>query len=171
MSDTDINTDGLLYSVLIIGCNRGLGLELVRFLLALKKPPQYLFATCRDLDTCSALKAYNVFWNQRKTKVKILQLEVNNDDDITRVVSAVEEELDGVGLSVLINNAETHSRKDLDTVCVDDMKKTYQTNSISPIIIARAFRPILSSFVLLGSGEAKFKHFAAIVNISSLLGR
>ena len=68
MMDSDIETDGILYSVLIIGCNRGLGLELFRFLLGLKKPPRYLFATCRDLDACSALKADNVLWNSRKTK-------------------------------------------------------------------------------------------------------
>ncbi|CAB4024482.1 Hypothetical predicted protein [Paramuricea clavata] len=171
MVDSDIKTDGILYSVLIIGCNRGLGLELVRFLLiGLKKPPQYLFATCRDLDTCSALKAYNVFWNSRKTKVKILQLEVNNDDDIANVVSAVEQDLDGVGLSVLINNAETHTRKDLDTVSWVDMKKTFETNTISPIMIARAFRSILSSFVLLDSNKVVSKSYAAIVNISSVLG-
>jgi NAD(P)-dependent dehydrogenase (short-subunit alcohol dehydrogenase family) len=171
MVDSDIKTDGILYSVLIIGCNRGLGLELVRFLIGLKKPPQYLFATCRDLDTCSALKAYNVFWNSRKTKVKILQLEVNNDDDIANVVSAVEQDLDGVGLSVLINNAETHTRKDLDTVSWVDMKKTFETNTISPIMIARAFRSIVSSFVLLGSNKVVSKSYAAIVNISSVLGR
>lgn len=169
MVDNEIECNGLLYSVLIIGCNRGLGLELVRFLLGLKKPPHYLFATCRDLDTCSALKAYNVFWNPKKTKVRILQLEVNNDNDIINLVNAVEQDLDGVGLSVLINNAETHTRKDLETVSLDDMRKTYETNAISPIMIARAFRPILSSFVLLGSNEAS-KCYAAIVNISSILG-
>jgi short-subunit dehydrogenase len=171
MVDSDVETDGILYSVLIIGCNRGLGLELVRFLLNLKKPPQYLFATCRDVDTCSALKAYNVFWNPKKTKVKILQLEVNDDNDIANVVTVVEQDLDGVGLSVLINNAETHTRKNLDTVTWVDMKKTYETNTISPIMIAKAFRSILSSFVLLGSEEAESKSYAAFVNISSVLGK
>ncbi|XP_028393802.1 uncharacterized protein LOC114518084 [Dendronephthya gigantea] len=171
MEKNDIDTDGVLYSVLILGCNRGLGLELVRFLLGLKKPPKYLFATCHDQDTCSALHAYNLLWNPRKTKVKVLKLEVNDDREIANVVTFIEQELDGVGLSVLINNAETHIRKDLETVSWDDMRRTFETNTISPIIIARAFRSILSSFVLLGSNEAmSIKCCAAIVNINSVLG-
>lgn len=170
MMDSDIASDKIS-SVLIIGCNRGLGLELVRFLLALRKPPQYLFATCRDVDACSSLKAYNVMWNARKTKVKILELDVNNDDDIANLVNVVEQDLEGVGLSILINNAETRTRKDLDTVSWVDMRKTFQTNTISPIMIAKAFRPILASFVLLGSNEPVSKNYAAIVNISSVLGK
>lgn len=170
MEENDIDTDGVLYSVLILGCNRGLGLELVRFLVGLRKPPKYLFATCHDQETCSALHAYNLLWNPRKTKVKVLKLEVNDDREIANVVTAVEQDLDGVGLSVLINNAETHVKKDLETVSWDDMRRTFETNTISPIMIARAFWSILSSFVLLGSNEAVSKCCAAIVNISSVLG-
>ena len=35
-------------SVLITGCNRGIGLGLVKKILNLPKPPKYLIATCRD---------------------------------------------------------------------------------------------------------------------------
>ncbi|XP_027563140.1 uncharacterized protein LOC113980083 [Neopelma chrysocephalum] len=35
-------------SVLVTGANRGLGLGLVQHLLGLPKPPQWVFATCRD---------------------------------------------------------------------------------------------------------------------------
>lgn len=158
-------------SVLIIGCNRGLGLELVRYLLNVEKPPQFIFATCRDLDACSALKAYNVFWNKRKTKVKVLQLDVNNDSEIAAVVSNIEQDLAGVGLSVLINNAERHTIKDLDTLCREDMRKTYETNAVSPIMIAKAFRSILWSFVLQSSKDVQRERNAVIVNISSVMGR
>ncbi|KFM58979.1 hypothetical protein X975_00629, partial [Stegodyphus mimosarum] len=35
-------------SVLITGANRGIGLEFVKQFLSLPKPPQVLFATCRN---------------------------------------------------------------------------------------------------------------------------
>lgn len=35
-------------SILITGCNRGLGLGLVKTLVALPQPPQHLFTTCRS---------------------------------------------------------------------------------------------------------------------------
>lgn len=37
-------------SILITGCNRGLGLGLVKALVKLPKPPQHLFATCRNKE-------------------------------------------------------------------------------------------------------------------------
>lgn len=36
-------------SILITGCNRGLGLGLVKSLLKLEQAPRNIFATCRDL--------------------------------------------------------------------------------------------------------------------------
>lgn len=38
----------LARSVLVTGSNRGIGLELVRQLAASPRPPQHIFATCRD---------------------------------------------------------------------------------------------------------------------------
>lgn len=40
-------------SILITGCNRGLGLGLVKQLLILPKPAKYIFATCRNPDQAS----------------------------------------------------------------------------------------------------------------------
>lgn len=39
---------GRARSVLLTGCNRGIGLELVKQLLATPRPPAWIFATCRD---------------------------------------------------------------------------------------------------------------------------
>ena len=38
----------LARSVLVTGSNRGIGLELVKQLAASPRPPQHIFATCRD---------------------------------------------------------------------------------------------------------------------------
>lgn len=37
-------------SILITGCNRGLGLGLVKAFLSLPKPPAHIIATCRDIE-------------------------------------------------------------------------------------------------------------------------
>lgn len=47
-------------SILITGCNRGLGLGLVKALVKLPKPPQHLFATCRNKDQA---KVRNYFFS------------------------------------------------------------------------------------------------------------
>lgn len=45
-------------SILITGCNRGLGLGLVKALVKLPKPPQHLFATCRNKDQAKVIYYY-----------------------------------------------------------------------------------------------------------------
>lgn len=166
----DISTDGILYSVFITGCHRGLGLEIVQFLLSLKNPPKYLFATCRDIDTSSTLRGYNGFWN-RRTKVSVLEMEVNDENQVAAAVAMVEDKLEGIGLSLLINNAETHVRKDLEAVCCEDMRRTFETNAVAPLMLAKAFHSILRSFVLLDNEVEKSPKYAAVVNISSVLGK
>jgi NAD(P)-dependent dehydrogenase (short-subunit alcohol dehydrogenase family) len=43
-------------SILITGCNRGLGLGLVKSLLKLEQSPKYIFATCRNLEKADVSK-------------------------------------------------------------------------------------------------------------------
>ncbi|KAE8745906.1 hypothetical protein FOCC_FOCC007424 [Frankliniella occidentalis] len=44
-------------SVFITGSNRGIGLEMVKQLLAHANPPSTLFATCRNPDSATELQA------------------------------------------------------------------------------------------------------------------
>lgn len=43
-------------SILITGCNRGLGLGLVKSLVKIQNPPKFIFATCRDLNKADVSK-------------------------------------------------------------------------------------------------------------------
>lgn len=50
-------------SILITGCNRGLGLGIVKELIKLSKPPKYIFATCRDVKKAEVSSIdYNSFF-------------------------------------------------------------------------------------------------------------
>lgn len=45
-------------SILITGCNRGLGLGLIKNLMVLPTPPAHVFATCRNLQKAEVGKLY-----------------------------------------------------------------------------------------------------------------
>lgn len=49
-------------SILITGCNRGLGLGLVKSLIKQDKSPKYIFATCRNLQAADVSINY-IPWN------------------------------------------------------------------------------------------------------------
>jgi len=82
-------------SVLVTGSNRGLGLEFVKQFLALPSPPEFLFATCRSLESESANELKNLA--SKNGNLHVLQLDVNDFDGIKRVASQVTEKLQGKG--------------------------------------------------------------------------
>jgi len=44
------NTKVKMNSILITGCNRGLGLGIVKALINSAKKPKHIFATCRNIE-------------------------------------------------------------------------------------------------------------------------
>lgn len=50
-------------SILITGCNRGLGLGLIKALIKSPTSPKFIFATCRNLDKATVSKL-NTFKKQ-----------------------------------------------------------------------------------------------------------
>lgn len=48
-------------SILITGCNRGLGLGMVRTLVKLPQPPKHIFATCRDSDKATVRYIFFIY--------------------------------------------------------------------------------------------------------------
>ena len=89
-------------SVLITGCNRGIGLELVKQFLAHKTPPSVLIATCRNLEKADDLTSIA----KDNPSLHVLSLDVNNTDSFSDFAQKVSD-LVGVdhGLNLLINNA------------------------------------------------------------------
>ena len=78
----------LTKSILITGCNRGLGLELVRQLA--ENPairPQKILCTVRNTETCDAL---NKIRDHNQETVSVHKLEVTNFDAYPAFLSEVE---------------------------------------------------------------------------------
>jgi len=66
-------------SVLITGCNRGIGLELVKQFLKVDNPPQHIIATCRKPDEAKELTELA----SGNNSVTVIPLDVKNYDQVS----------------------------------------------------------------------------------------
>ncbi|MEE6499559.1 hypothetical protein FKM82_003496 [Ascaphus truei] len=156
-------------SILVTGCNRGIGLELVTQLLNLPNPPQKVFATCRDPDAPQSQRLKDLA--SRHSNLEVVTLEVTDPASIAAAVGVVERQLDGSGLNVLVNNAGIMSRNGtLESEDSKDMLHVYSTNVVGPLLIAKAFYPLLKKAAQDNNKEPLGCGKAALVNVSTLLG-
>ncbi|CAH1778636.1 unnamed protein product [Owenia fusiformis] len=153
-------------SVLITGCNRGIGLEFVKQFLSMKQPPKHLFATCRNPAEAADLQALQA----GHSNLHILQLEVTDESRYASLAEEVGAIVEENGLNLLINNAGILIRTNLPDVTAEVMKKTFDVNSIAPILISQAFLPLLKRAADAQKDAPLGWARAAIVNVSSKVG-
>ena len=150
-------------SVFITGCNRGIGLVLVKQLLNLSNPPQKIFATCRSVENASELKNLAA----ANSNLHLIEFDVTNFEGIKQVVLEVETKLEGQGLNLLINNAGIMHRSALDQVTAEDMISAYNTNVVAPLMLTQGLLPLLRRAVSQSNNQDSSKTFVA--NISTML--
>ncbi|KAM4894280.1 C-signal-like isoform 9-T23 [Sylvia borin] len=155
-------------SVLVTGANRGIGLGLVQHFLRMPKPPQWIFATCRDPKGQRAQELRNLA--SKHPNIIIIPLEVSDPTSIKAAAAKVAEHLGGSGLNLLINNAGIVKLNTLDTETLEDMREVYTTNTIGPLLVGQAFLPLLKKAAQGSPGSGLSCSKAAIVNISSTAG-
>nr|XP_005512680.1 uncharacterized protein LOC102094990 isoform X1 [Columba livia] len=155
-------------SVLVTGANRGIGLGFVQQFLQMPKPPEWVFASCRDPKGQRAQELQNLA--SRHPNVVIIQLDVTDPSSIKAAAARVEEQLGASGLNLLINNAAILKMTTLDGETLEDMIQVYTTNTAGPLLLGQAFLPLLKKAAQGSSGSALSCSKAAIVNISSLGG-
>ncbi|KFU85321.1 C-factor, partial [Chaetura pelagica] len=101
----------------------------------------------------------------------LVKLDVANPSDITEAAKVVEGRLDGAGLNLLINNAAIYTpTASLEGVDAEDMMRTYQTNTVGPLLMAQAFLPLLKKAAQESTEKGLSCSRAAIINISSVMG-
>lgn len=153
-------------SIVITGCNRGLGLGLVKQLLKIPKPPSYLIATCRDVEKAQELQKIR----DSHSNVHILEIDLKNFDAYKDFAAAVANIVQDDGLNVLFNNAGTSPKfTRLNLVKVEQLLETYITNTAAPVMLTKALLPLLkkaSKNNTSGCGVDR----AAVINMSSMLG-
>lgn len=146
-------------TVLITGASRGIGLFLTA--LAARECSLEVVAGVRSAETARrALRALGVDVDAGKGKVgsaRLVEVDVADEDSIARMVR---EELRGVKLDYVINNAGVSSTaKRIGELTVAEMQRVFAVNAFGPMAVTRAVLEHLRG------GERK-----VVVQITSQLG-
>ncbi|XP_055953219.1 C-factor-like [Argiope bruennichi] len=154
-------------SVMVTGANRGIGLEFVKQLVKLPKPPRLVFATYRNKNTIQDLK--DIQENCKETQVVLIQMNVSNCNDIEKAKKIIEEKVGDEGLSLLINNAGTARYLGFPEITEEDMLFHFNTNAVGPVMVLKTMLPLLQKSAARDTSGMKVSR-SAVVNISSLMG-
>ncbi|KAI4490203.1 hypothetical protein M0802_010837 [Mischocyttarus mexicanus] len=155
-------------SILITGCNRGLGLGLVKHLVKLNKPPENIFATCRDVNKATELKELA----ERSRNIHIIEIDLVKTSDYKKIVNTVRDKVGSGGLNVLFNNAGISQKFGR----IGMVKEKYLTdnfivNTVAPIMLTKALLPLLKIASKNNEIEKDMSiNRAAVINMTSILG-
>lgn len=152
-------------SVLITGANRGLGLEMVKQLLARKQGPEFVFAGCRQPG--SAQELINLSAEDRR--LHIIKIDSDDVSTIESAAKEVEKKLEDQGLNLLINNAGFMDQSGFSAVTAESLTASFRVNTIAPMLTTKALLPLLQT-ASKAVGGAMSSARAAVVNISSGYG-
>ena len=153
---------------MITGANRGLGLGLVRHLLAGKPRPQHVIATCRSLGGEKSKELEELA--AKEACLSVIQLSVDDPTTFPTAVGIVDGIVQEHGLNVLVNNAGINIKKGLQNVTADDMTQSFATNTIGPIMLTQSLLPLLKRAASRASSKPLGWERGAIINMSSVLG-
>ncbi|XP_062442466.1 C-signal-like [Rhea pennata] len=157
-----------VHSALVTGANRGIGLGIVKQLLQMSNPPEWVFAACRDPKGERAQELQHLA--SKHANLVIIPLEVTDPTSIQAAAGRVREHLKDSGLNLLINNAGIIKPSSLETETVENMSQVYATNTIGPLLVSQAFLPLLKKAAQGSSSSELSCSKAAIINMSSYGG-
>jgi NAD(P)-dependent dehydrogenase (short-subunit alcohol dehydrogenase family) len=110
-----------LATVLITGCNRGIGLALCR---QYAERGDRVFAVCRHASD-----------ELRNTGARLIEgVDVSDDAGVAKLAGDVADE----PIDILVNNAGILRSDSLENVSYDDMLEQYRVNTIGPLRVTRA---------------------------------
>ena len=158
-----------LESVLVTGCNKGIGLQFIKhFVMAnlIDESDTQIFACSRrtspDLDQLLADK-----------NVHHVDLDISKPDQVKDAVLKVEKILNGKGLNLLINNAAIMSYNKpagVEECSPEELTDVFSVNVSGTHSVTMAFYPLLKLSALQRSDVPMCCARGAVFNISSQLG-
>lgn len=115
-----------MHNILIIGANRGLGLE---FAKQYSDKNHNVFATTRNKSESKALNSIN--------KIKVFELDLNSDESLDNFVNQITSQK----IDILIHNAGIFRDEQLDEdLNIDAWMNELRINAVIPIILARKLK-------------------------------
>lgn len=154
-------------SVLITGCNRGIGLGLVKCLVKVPSSPKNIFTTCRNPQQATELQEIA----DSHKSIHIIQLDVKDFDSYSRIVKEVSDVVKNDGLNVLINNAGVTTKfTRVNFVKTEQLIENFMVNTVSPLLLTKAFLPLLKQAANVNMSATLSTSRAAVINVSSILG-
>src|SRR5258708_7932157 len=126
-------------TVLVTGANRGIGLELVRQLLADSQGSKRLVIGTTRQASNPALDELRT----RHPNLHVLQLDGQKYDTYAEFAKQVEAIVGDQGLDTLINNAGIFIWHKLDQVTAQDMVTNFEVNAVAPFMLTKALLPVL----------------------------
>lgn len=155
-------------SILITGCNRGLGLGLVKHLARSVKPPENIFATCRDANKATEL----VSLAKETQNIHIIEIDLADIKSYEKVKQIVAEKTGKDGLNVLFNNAGVSSKfTRLGLVKEEQLTEAFLVNTVAPIMLTKTLLPLLKTASNNFPDKSRLCiDRAAVVNMTSILG-
>ncbi len=139
--------------VLISGCSSGIGKSLAKMMAS---QGHKVFAGARKLSDLDDIGE----------NIIPVQLDVNNESDISHVMTSIEKECGH--LDILVNNAGYGAMGPLAEVPVSQVKAQFTTNVFSPLVMAQKALPLLRKNSVRKNSARKSN--ALIVNIGSSAG-
>ncbi|EIW54618.1 dehydrogenase [Trametes versicolor FP-101664 SS1] len=123
---------------LVTGANRGIGLEIVRQLLAV--PTNLVVAACRAPEKATALAELQ---SSAKGALHLVQLDVSDFDNIRALPAQLEPILGSTGLDYLISNAGIAIVDSAFTLDPDVFLRVVRTNAAGPALLSQVLLPFL----------------------------
>ncbi|KAL1278662.1 hypothetical protein QQF64_025335 [Cirrhinus molitorella] len=156
-------------NILITGANRGLGLETVKQLSQDSCPKRHIFATCRDPDGPKS-EALRELAKKHPSVITIIRLDADDPCSIKESAKKVGSLLGNSGLNLLLNNAAILAKGTIQTSSVEDLKNTFNTNVIGPLLIIKEYLPYLQTAAKASGTPGMSCNKAAVINISTVGG-
>ena len=133
------------FSALVHGASRGIGLEVVRQLLADSRAGQVVATSRRPLDS-DGLRALQAEYGER---LELLPMDVTDEasiDDAARAVgrSCRELRLLFCVVGVLHDDQGLFPEKQLADIRLANLERSFRVNAFGPLLVARAFAPLLT---------------------------
>ncbi|XP_071398526.1 C-signal [Centroberyx affinis] len=152
-------------SVLVTGASRGLGLQIVDSLATGGFSPGKIIATTRNPASAQELQELA----ETHSNIHIITLDVVSQQSIEKAAEEVGQLVRDEGLNCLINNAGINVVANFQTVTAEMMIENFHTNSVAPLMVTKAFLPLLQQAASRGGAGMGIQR-AAVINMTSLLG-